>query len=610
MQKIEAGVMLCQIREQKKVSQKKLSNGICSTRALSRYESGERMPDGLSFHCLMQRIGMNPRDFTVMLSLKEYEYYMWKESVLDAILKKDWDMVKQQMKNEKDLSKGCGGRIQRQFRLYLQSIVEEKLGKDGEKAWRLLGEAIGETASDCFRGELEGYWLSTFEIGLLALYYYKGGEQNFMHPKEVCSRLKFLIAYTEEIITDKQECAKLVPGMVCALLRICGDQMGIMERLSYEEKAVLLLKESGGLYHLAEVLRLYTADLAGTDGEKERVYSRQYAAFKEVLGDAGYDTDFQPELLFDSSRQFFLLNEYLRSHRIMSGMTQLQLSEGICAAETYSRVETGKMVPRPKERKAIFERLNIGYGYFSGELETTDYELFRYLALFKEEARKGRWVKAAGMMERIRDRLDTESVNNRQYIGMMENWVAFSTKQIDAEEFYRRDEELLRLSVKEEMLEKTELYYFTYIEIVLYTHLANILKIQGRQREGIELLKKMLGKVEKSSMDFEYWWWDSMKVPIFNLANMLSDQGDYEASLQYMVDFTKKCFRLFDGKFAGYGIGEQALDMEQLHTADKAACNRLLVQVFYMTDFYNMTGDHNKLTEHYEKNYEAGKEWY
>ena len=111
-------------------------------------------------------------------------------------------------------------------------------------------------------------------------------------------------------------------------------------------------------------------------------------------------------------------------------------------------------------------------------------------------------------------------------------------------------------------------------------------------------------------MDFEYWWWDSMKVPIFNLANMLSDQGDYEASLQYMVDFTKKCFRLFDGKFAGYGIGEQALDMEQLHTADKAACNRLLVQVFYMTDFYNMTGDHNKLTEHYEKNYEAGKEWY
>ncbi len=610
MQQIEAGVMLCQIREQKRVSQKKLSNGICSTRALSRYESGERMPDGLSFHCLMQRVGMNPRDFTVMLSLQEYRYYMWKESVLDAIQKKDWNSVKDSMENEVNLPKGCGGRMQRQFRLYLQSIVEEKLENDGEKAWRLLGEAIGVTASDCFRGELAGYWLSIFEIGLLALYYYKGGERNLIHSKEVCSRLKYLIAYTEEIITDKEECAKLVPGMVCALLRICGDQMGIMERLSYEEKAVLLLKESGGLYHLPEVLRLYTADLAGTDEEKERVYGKQYSAFKEVLEDAGYDTDFQPELLFDSSRQFYLLNEYLRSHRIMRGMTQLQISEGICAAETYSRVETGKTVPRPKERKAFFERLNIGFGYFRGELETTDYELFHYLALFKEAARKEEWVKAAGWMERIRDRLDTESINNRQYIGMMENWVAFAAKQIDAEEFYRRDEELLRLSVKEELLEKTELYYFTYIEIVLYSHLANILKIQGRQREGIELLKKMLGKIEKSKADLEYWWWDSMKVPIFNLANMLSDLGDYEESLKYMTDFTQKCFRLFDGKFAGYGIGEQALDMEQLHTANKTACDRMLVQVFYMTDFYNMTKDHNQLKKHYEKHYEADKEWY
>jgi len=163
---------------------------------------------------------------------------------------------------------------------------------------------------------------------------------------------------------------------------------------------------------------------------------------------------------------------------------------------------------------------------------------------------------------------------------------------------------------KEELLEKTELYYFTYIEIVLYSHLANILKIQGRQREGIELLKKMLGKIEKSKADLEYWWWDSMKVPIFNLANMLSDLGDYEESLKYMTDFTQKCFRLFDGKFAGYGIGEQALDMEQLHTANKTACDRMLVQVFYMTDFYNMTKDHNQLKKHYEKHYEADKEWY
>ena len=81
MRKIKTGSMLCQIREQKKISQKKLCAGVCSVATLSKYECGERTPDGLLFFFFMQRMGMAPDDFAVMLSDEEFQYYKWKEAI-------------------------------------------------------------------------------------------------------------------------------------------------------------------------------------------------------------------------------------------------------------------------------------------------------------------------------------------------------------------------------------------------------------------------------------------------------------------------------------------------------------------------------------------------
>ncbi len=388
MRRIKAGIMIYQIREQKKISRKSLSAGLCSAGALTKYESGERIPDGLLFHYFMQRLGMNPEDFAVMLSLKEYEYYTWKETVFEAIQKQEWETVEQLYYSNLAEDRSCNVKIQNQFYLYLSSVLAEKIENNAEKMLRLLRKAVDETVPAYENSGLEAYRLSAFEIGLLALYYYKGGIRHLISEDEVYSKLKSLIDYTIHIITDKQECAKLVPGMVCALLHICHGKMEPVERIFIEEKAVKLLKESGRFYHLPELLRFYTGDLRLIDMEKAHVYEVQYHAFMEVFEDAGYDTAFQPELLFDSRKQIYLLNEYMLSYREIKGMTQLQISEGICAVETYSRMETGKRAPHVKEGEAILERLEIGWGYFRGDLETTDYKAFEYLHQFKEAARK------------------------------------------------------------------------------------------------------------------------------------------------------------------------------------------------------------------------------
>lgn len=110
-------------------------------------------------------------------------------------------------------------------------------------------------------------------------------------------------------------------------------------------------------------------------------------------------------------------------------------------------------------------------------------------------------------------------------------------------------------------------------------------------------------------MGFEYWW-ESIKLSIFNLANMLSDMGEYEESLKYMENFIGMCFKLSDGKFLGNGIGEQALDLDKLGETDKATCGRLLIQAFYLTDFYDLDTNHKLVQEYYERHYDANRKWY
>lgn len=447
MQKIKTGNMLYQIREQKKISRKKLCAGVCSLAALSKYERGERTPDGLLFHYLMQRMGMSPDDFAVMLSAEEYQYYIWKASVFEAIQNHEWEAVEQLFHSEQAADRSCSEKIQNQFYLYFASVYAEKIEKNQKKSVKFLWESLQETVPDFLENKLGTYQLSTFEIGLIAMYFYKGGQTELLSSNEVYVNLQALLVYVRKVISDKRETARLIPGIVCALLNICGERMDIWERLSIEEEAITLLKENYKLYHLPEILKFYVKDLAQTDTEKVKIYEKQYQAFLEVYEDTGYDTSFQPELLFDSHRQVYLLDEYMRSYRDISGMTQEQVSDGICAPETYSRLETGKRAPHPKEREALMKRLGIGWGYFRGDLETTDYKVFELLNEYRYIAAKSQWQEAELLVKELKLKLDVESINNRQYIGMIENRIAYFQGKITAEEIYRRDKEMFYLLI-------------------------------------------------------------------------------------------------------------------------------------------------------------------
>ncbi|MBO5485652.1 MAG: hypothetical protein J5988_01800, partial [Eubacterium sp.] len=241
MRKIKTGSMLCQIREQKKISQKKLCAGVCSVATLSKYECGERTPDGLLFFFFMQRMGMAPDDFAVMLSDEEFQYYKWKEAIFTAIQSGEWARVEELFHSMEAENRDCNSKIQNQFYFYVSAVYAEKIEKNQKKAIQFLEKAVRETVPDFLESRLTEYQLSTMEIGLMAIYFYKGGQQNFIESNEIYRNQYSLLSYVRKEIYDKREASRLIPGIACVLLRCCGNQMNVWERLEIEEEAVELL---------------------------------------------------------------------------------------------------------------------------------------------------------------------------------------------------------------------------------------------------------------------------------------------------------------------------------------------------------------------------------
>nr|WP_297873834.1 helix-turn-helix transcriptional regulator [uncultured Blautia sp.] len=61
----------------------------------------------------------------------------------------------------------------------------------------------------------------------------------------------------------------------------------------------------------------------------------------------------------------YYIGEVIKRTRESLGMTQEELSEGICTTETLSRIETGKRTPNRANFKALMERMGrCGEKYF------------------------------------------------------------------------------------------------------------------------------------------------------------------------------------------------------------------------------------------------------
>lgn len=608
MQKIKIGTMLYQMRMEREVTREQLCQGLCQMSTMSYYENGERMPDSLLFHHFMQRLGVAPEDFAVMLSEKEYSYYLWKEKTLLAWRDKQWDDLDELVKENEAHQVKCNERIQAQYLYFLKAILALEKEMNGKEAVNYLKLAANQTMPDLDEIDKKKCLLGTSELEILMLYLYLGVKETILENHEAEQLFLMLERYVSDGILTPDERAKVYPKLICIWLNLRGESLAVSQRLVWCKKATDLLKDTGSLYDISELLRLYTENLNEIGAEEARVIGKQYKAIKEVLEQGGCDTAFRPEFFGGRSPKLYVVHEYLYSQRMIKQMTQERVSEGICEPESYSRIERGKRVPTVKNFNALAKRLDIGWGYYRGELVTDDLKVYKLRREQRTAVVQENWEEDKRLLAEMESRLDMGFAENKQYIEGKRNMAEFRLGNLTAEEVYQKDKALLQLTVKKQE-DNVEICCYSQTEVELFAHMALMLRMQGKYEEGIRLLESVLKRVQSSSVDVMFRA-DGVDCVVRTLSGLYFANEEYQKSYELAEYDYKLNLKTCMAGALNWNLDAMADDLEHMSTKYRDVCKRMYEQAVYVSDFFELYNDSDVLKKYYEESFDKNKVWY
>ncbi len=604
--KLTLGEMLYRFRMEKNIAAKKLCSGICSPAMISLMENNERVPDILQFIYFVERMGISPEHCSIMVTKTEYLYLEWRNETLDAIEKSDWVGVKELLRSDIPAKTWCNKKIEMQFFYYASGIYEASL-YNYKTATELLEKAAKQTVPEPSKVAEGKVLLSTLELNIFMLYLYYGVKGNCLTPEEARIFFSFLEHYVYSGILEGDEQAKIYPKLICiGILSI--ENFTEEEKREYLEKSICLAREDKTFHDLTEVLRMYIQLLEKEKDEKLGFYKTHYKVFCDLLESEGYDTTFRPEMMAFSRANYYLLEEYLESERKAKGMTQAELSEGICEPETYSRMVNGKQIPSRKNMQALSERLEIRWNYYRGEIDTCNSKAFQLRLQHRIAAIEERYNDSLDLLQQLKTFLDMTIVENYQYIKSNEIILNQRLSLLTAEEAYDELEKVLSITLTKESVCGRGIYY-SQTELEIIGHMAQFLKIMGKYEEGISLLLPVIKRFEKSKLDFEsqssgyYFLLSILGVLYFRIK-------EYDLCIKCENELKINSIRLRAGDSLAflYDAIADAFEHKGIEYADEY--KKMYRDTYYFADFFHLSVIKKGAQSYYEDNFEPHIKWY
>lgn len=230
--------------------------------------------------------------------------------------------------------------------------------------------------------------------------------------------------------------------------------------------------------------------------------------------------------------EIYRVGEVIREERIRRKMSQEELSYGICAPVTLSRIENNTQKPSLKVEEALLERLGCSTEnlvcYASGK-EVRKHQLETEMG-FLAMNRKPLMEK----LQEYRELMTEEGAVSRlekQFVCMMEAVCGLYTDTWEYEQVYGQLEKSLAFSMPafpKEGLEKIKL--LTHTEIMIVNNMAIVLHKQNKTRQAAEMLSFLIAYMEKGHMSAEAMC-KRYPLLLLNRAKIMKELGNYEEVL-------------------------------------------------------------------------------
>ena len=582
--------ILKNIREALGMSAKEIHEGLCYRSTYDRYESGENEISLTRLFFLLERMGVSNERFEVMIPDYVYEFYQWYENCMKLVEKRDWEGLVGESKRFDELVLEDED-IQLAYRDYIEYIIARYGEKDNNKAYSLILKALNHTVKDVEAIVEEKKRFSVFEWNLFINLYDLNYEMNPDKNADITDILYDVYNYYRVNVTDKLIIYKTLPRLALTMLLNDRGSLISQKRIELEEESLKVLTKYYCWVGLPEVLRLLSKDVKTLHART--VYAKHREALVSILNKYGFSEDFRVEVFRESHPLSMLLSDNLKAYRQKMGLTMEEVSDDICAFESYSRYERGIKYPKRKKLEKLAERLGMEWFLIRAEIDVDDYES---LLLATECRRLGATQEIDAFNVRIKElegKIGTKSHRNKLAIGLYE-LLTKAENEVTVEE--------LEALLPQKGSEFGDGLFYSRMEIDVMNY---IVRNKGEKDTvaGIRLTESMLDNEKKKKMrDWRY-----TSVSEKNLAFLYMNNRNYPecsnmCEVLINIALTENSVFLMMNLLA-YSVesAENAGNIEQAMEICKL--------LFYISELYQRH-DSEMIREFYERHFDKEAIWY
>ncbi len=558
--------------EEKKISRKKLAEGICSEQMLYDIEKDRRESDPLIIDILLQRLGKSPNKLERILPSKMYYMIRFRDLLEKAILKgkkKLSDDILKQYPNQTS--------VDQMYRYRMQACLLHRINHDLEGAKHNLQSAISLTLPDFTYEKIDKFLISTIEIeNLLALEQLRIESRPDRDQSTEKWHLEILMDFINENFTDEEEHAKIYSKCAWLLATIYFNEEDYMRTISLCSKGIEGLRRNAILYFMFPLLVLITEAEKklgiNPDNSKWTQYQISLTFLWDNYAEKWYPTDW---LFHNCSQQEYLLDyELVRSEREAKKMTQLELSDGIYKnVESYSRFETGKVSPKKKTFEKLLEKLEIERRRYNSFAVTDSHKTMELRRNLDRMIGRKEYTHAQEVCENLKKELNMDLKENRQIVESAEMLIDSRLNKIPYQNFLIRQKELLSDIID---FNNHSLYHVpNRNEVLLINYYCVVLKETGQIQEATWIYQCALQKIKGSRINIKYRY--------LSYSLLLNNYSATVRTKEYIYEVLKN--ELLYGKISVLPFCLNNI----LHTLEREGqceqeCTRWAMYIYYISD--------------------------
>lgn len=582
--------ILKNIREALGMSAKEIYEGLCCRSTYDRYESGENEISLTRLFFLLERMGVSNERFEVMIPDYVYEFYQWYENCMKLVEKRDWEgLVCESKRFDKLVLEDED--IQLAYRDYIEYIIARYGEKDNNKAYSLILKALTHTVKDVESIAEEKKRLSVFEWNLFINLYDLKYEIYPDKNADLTSRLYDVYNYHRVNVTDKLIMYKTLPRLALTMLLNDSGSLTLHKRIELEEESLKTLTKYFCWVGLPEVLRLLSEDAKTLHART--VYAKHREALVSILNKYGFSEDFRTEVFRESYPLSMLLSDNLKAYRQKMGLTMEEVSDDICAFESYSRYERGVKYPKRKKLEKLAERLGMEWFLIRAEIDVDDYESLLLATECRQLIATQEIDAFREKIELLRDKIDMDIIKNQILVCFFE----LLTKKDSGVS----KEELDHLfSIIECKLEED--LFHSRVEIDALNYIAGF-EAEKNLETGIKIVKGIIDNEKRKRMlDWRY-----TSLSKGNLTCMYNDSRRYDESYTICRELMDEMI-IKDYTFPLMNVLSCLIEAKEEKGNIEQAMKMCKI-LFYISELYQRH-DSEMIREFYERHFDKEAIWY